>query len=110
MVIPNERQLLPTVRDAVSGRASAISPLVDAIGPLFEQFIKGDQEKDIYRGWAFNLTFIKKAIVECEPYLSGIPTGSPEWLFFGEGKDDCTYAIPGKGVIKIHLLSFLWNK
>ena len=38
MIIKDECQLLPIVRDAATGREYAIAPFVEAISPLFEFF------------------------------------------------------------------------
>lgn len=109
MKIPNERDLLSPIRNAVTGLAWTRGPFITAISPLFEAFLQSGQEKDEYAGWCFNLTFLNKTIADQKPYHEALYANNPDWVFFPEGKDDCTYVIPGKGLIKIHLFSFLWN-
>lgn len=108
MIIKDERQLLPIVRDAATGREYAIAPFVEAISPLFEVFLTSGLEKNIYEGYTFGLSFFKPSMPECEPYLSALSATDSSWLFFNEGKDSCTCVVPGKGIIKIILCSFLW--
>lgn len=105
----NERQLLPIVLDAVNNPNSATSSFVEVVVPLFDQFLNSDKEKDEYHGWAFDMTFIKASHIDCEPYRLALSSGVPGWKRISGGKDDCTCAFPGKGVIRIHLHSFLWN-
>ena len=109
MRINDERQLLPIVRDAASGREHAITPFLEAISPLFESFLASGMEKDKYEGYTFGLSFYKSSSPECEPYLSTLSATNPQWIFYDEGKDRCTYVVPGKGIIKIIICSFLWS-
>ena len=109
MIIKDERQLLPLVRDAATGREYAIAPFIEAISPLFEDFLTSGLEKDKYEGYTFGLSFFKPSMPECEPYLSALSATDSSWLFFNEGKDYCTYVVPGKGIIKIIICSFLWH-
>jgi hypothetical protein len=82
---------------------------MEEISPLYDRFIAAGIDKDEYHGYTFALEFINAALSDCEPYWSSISPDDSLWKFFPEGKDDCTYAVPGKGLIKIHLYSFLWN-
>lgn len=110
MKIDNERQILSAVRSAVSGCGISLDGFVNTIGPLFEQFMQENKEFDEYKGWCFDLTFIRATVSECRPYLSGLSLESDSWRYFSEGKNGCIYAIPEKGIIKIHLHDFLWSQ
>ena len=109
MKLPEERQLLPIVRDAVTYHEQALPRFMEAISPLYDRFIAAGIERDTYSGWAFDLEFINSASSDCEPYRSTISSAEQTWKFFPEAKDACIYAVPGKGIIKIHLHSFLWS-
>ena len=109
MIIKDDRQLLPIVRGAATGSEYAIAPFIQAISPLFEVFLTSGLEKDKYEGYTFGLSFFKPSMPECEPYLSALSATDPSWVFFNEGKDNCTYVVPGKGIIKIIICSFLWH-
>ena len=109
MKLTNERQLLPIVRDAVTNHERALPRFMEEISPLYDRFIASGIDKDTYRGYTFSLEFINASLPDCEPYLSAISSSDSSWKFFPEGKDDGIYVVPGKGIIKIHLCSFLWN-
>lgn len=109
MIISNERQLLPIIRNAVIHPNNDLSQFIDTICPLFDSFLIGDLDQDEYRGWTFDILFFKATCSECETYHSAIMSSDPLWLFFSEGKEDCSYVIPQKGLIRIHLHSFLWQ-
>lgn len=81
MIIKDERQLLPLVRDAATGREDAIAPFIDAISPLFEDFLTSGLEKDKYEGYTFGLSFFKRSMPECEPYLSALSATDSSWPF-----------------------------
>ena len=109
MKLPNERHLLPIIRDAVTDPERSLTHTMEGILPLYEEFLASGKDKDEYRGWAFDLIFNNAAQSDYEPFRSAIASTDSDWNFFSESKDDCTYAVPGKGLIKIHLHSFLWN-
>ena len=77
MIIKDERPLLPLVRDAATGREHVIAPFIEAISPLFEDFLTSCLEKDKYIPSAYhslnlqcpnvNLIFLR--------YLLRIPAG-----------------------------------
>lgn len=106
MKLDNERLLLPAVRNAVSGMSDSF---ISSVGPLFESFLNSEQDQDKYNGWAFDLSFYKAPHNACDNYLSALSLETTDRLFYSEGKVDCTFVIPGKGIIIIHLHSFLWN-
>lgn len=105
----DERKLLPIIRNAVSGQDGYRQQFVDAIQPFFDAFLASGLEKDERKGWTFDLTFFNMSLADKEPFRSALLSTSSDWAFFPESKDDCTYVIPGQGLIKIHLHSFLWN-
>lgn len=109
MNITNERQLLSVVRDATTGNPEILPKFIEKIEPLFDDFIAKGTEKDEYGGWTFKLKFVRSSSPECEPYHSILSSSDTSWVFCPKGKDDCIYAIPGKGLVAIHLHSFLWN-
>lgn len=86
-----------------------LDSFISSVGPLFESFLNSEQDQDKYNGGAFDLSFYKAPLNECANYLSAISLQTTDWMFYSEGKDDCTIVIPGKGIIIIHLHSFLWN-
>ena len=109
MKIPDERKLLSTIRNAVVGSEPAKKIFYGAFSPMFSQFIESGTEHDSYNGWAFNISFFIKTHAECELYHSAIQSSDSIWQHIPIGKDDCVYVIPNKGIIKIHLHSYLWN-
>lgn len=109
MTIQNERELLTTIRYAVEGKDSAQKDFYEKIYPMFNHFVNSGAEQDIYKGWTFDVSFFKITHTECELYRSVMHSSLMEWKYISIGKDDCVYAIPNKGIIKIHLHSFLWN-
>lgn len=109
MDIIDERGILRVVRDAVGNQESASPQFKEVLSPLFDAFIESGIEKDIYRGWAFDLEFINASLSDCKPYEDAVSSINPVWNVFLESKDDCTCVVPSKGLIKIHLHSFLWS-
>lgn len=109
MVIDSERQFLPIVKAAVLGREHDKESFLDFILPIFDAFLSSNTPKDEYQGWSFNILFVNAALSDCEPYGSEVMSGDSKWYYHLEGKDDCAYVIPKKGLIKLHLHSFLWN-
>lgn len=109
MTIPNERALLTTIRNAVEGKEPAQKAFYEIFYPMFNHFINSGAEQDKYKGWTFDMSFFKITHTECELYSSVMHSSLMEWKYISIGKDDCVYVIPNKGIIKIHLHSFLWN-
>ena len=105
----DERNLLRVVREVVTNHESALPLFKEVISPLYDAFFVSGIDKDIYRGWAFDLEFINASLSDCKPYEDEISSTDSTWKVFSESQDDCTCVVPGKGLIKIHLYSFLWN-
>ena len=109
MNIPNERKLLSAIRNAEAGGDSAQKSFYELFYPKYCLFYDSDEEQDTYKGWTFDISFYRNTHTECELYRSVMQSSLIEWKFISLGKDDCVYVIPNKGIIKIHLHSFLWN-
>ena len=109
MDLIDERSILRVVRDTVNNNESALLQFKEVISPLFDVFIGSGKENDSYRGWAFDMEFINASISDYKSYKDEVSSTDPTWKVFSESKDDCTCVVPSKGLIKIHLHSFLWS-
>lgn len=109
MKISSERDILPVVRETVSGNVKAMPRFIEVMNPLIDDFVSRGMEVDEYHGWALSLKFLSPSNAECEPFQPSLGSQASGWKYIPEGKNDCAYVVPGKGVIKIHLFSFLWN-
>ena len=98
MNIDSERKYLPIFRNASKGYGR--DEFRGLIGPLFDEFLSSGQESDEYKGWAFSIKFTRTR--------GGEESG--DWLYASQGKDDYSFRIPGRGIINIHLESWLWFK
>lgn len=98
----NERELLPIVRAAISGNNGEIRIFMEAIEPIIKDFIQTGRPIYEYKGWAFDLTFMNElSLVKDNPEES--------YSVVHENKDDYSFQVSGRTVIKVHFHSFLWN-
>ena len=103
MNIPNERKILPIVRNAVKG--DSLQEFIEMISAEFDCFVSSGKESDNYKGWSFDIEFQS---ARSDGYKEFTLSDS-EINYLPKTNDDCSIVISGKGLINIHLHSFLWR-
>ena len=101
MTISNERSILPIVRNAVNGYS--LQELIKVISAKFDEFISSEKERDKYSGWSFDIEFVSAHSSDYNEY----PLLNSGLQYVPKTKEDCTIVVSGKGLINIHLHSFL---
>ena len=97
----NERNLLPIIRCAVTGSPEKVRTFIEAIRPLYAEFLTSGQRMDEYRGWAYDITFINEQSKEIDYQdLS-------RWSVANSSKDDFSFMYCNAVTIKVHLHDFL---
>ncbi len=115
MKIPNERLLLPlahrpwTILNSETGQI---------LLPLFFDFKHSEAKEDEYKGWAFDIYFIRQNAIRFQHYIARLKGNerrklNENWTFCPTSENDGVLIYEEFQELNIlivfHLHSFLWN-
>lgn len=111
MKLENEREILPLARSPWN--------IIDCyenheLLSLFNDFMLSDKNEDTYKGWAFDVFFIKQDNSKFGHYLDIIKDDKKkqlnnDWVYYPINKDDKLLIFRNNTLVVFHLHSFLWN-
>lgn len=111
MKFKNEREILPLARCPWN--------IIDCdenyeLLSLFNDFLFSDKNEDAYKGWAFDVYFIKNDNIKFDRYLDIIKQDkkkqvNDDWVHYPINKDDNLLIFRDCTLVVFHLHSFLWN-
>lgn len=112
MRIKDERELLPYVRDRYHTIGDGRSPS-HPLRVMFEDFLQSNLEHDEYRGWTFNLDFVKATSSSFHEFLqqeTNRASLTNDWYIIQTTeREDIVLLFRDEGLIRIHLFSYLWT-